>query len=85
MNIPLSGVYRLLTGGLYNRMISRDQADPELRAFWTEMAQKLFWNVNMLYEQIETHYAEKSPEDGPGPQMAVRVITLDGVTTTLGD
>ncbi|KAL2172623.1 hypothetical protein VTG60DRAFT_4742 [Thermothelomyces hinnuleus] len=53
-----------------DEMISRDQSDPELRAFWTEMARKLFWNVSMLYEQIETHYAERSPEDGPGAQMA---------------
>lgn len=52
-------------------MISRDKSDPELTAFWTDMARKLFWNVSILYEQIETHYAEKSPDDGPGAQMAV--------------
>jgi hypothetical protein len=35
------------------------------------MAHKLFWNVNVLYDQIETHCADKSPEEGPGAQMAV--------------
>jgi hypothetical protein len=42
-----------------------------LTAFWADMAQKLFWNVNILYEQIETHYVDKAPGDGPGAQMAV--------------
>jgi len=36
------------------------------------MSYKLFWNVNVLYEQIETQYADRSPEEGPGAQMAVR-------------
>lgn len=35
------------------------------------MAHKLFWNVSLLYEQIETHFADKTPEEGPGAQMAV--------------
>jgi len=52
-------------------MISYDKSDADLTAFWTDMAHKLFWNVGVLYEQIETHYADKSPEEGPGAQMAV--------------
>jgi hypothetical protein len=43
-----------------------------MTAFWTDMARKLFWNVNALYEQIETHYADRTPDEGPGAQMAVR-------------
>lgn len=52
-------------------MISHDKTDPDLTTFWAGMAQKLFWNVNILYEQIETHYVDKAPGDGPGAQMAV--------------
>jgi hypothetical protein len=65
-----------LSGGLTDsarRIISHDKSNPDLTAFWDDMAHKLFWNVNMLYEQIETHYADKSPEEGLGAQMAVSV------------
>src|SRR5690349_21442435 len=44
------------------------------------MAHKLFWNVNILYEQIETQYADQSPDEGPGAQMAVRTIVPDSMT-----
>ncbi|KAK4133360.1 hypothetical protein BT67DRAFT_462911 [Trichocladium antarcticum] len=50
-------------------MISYDKSDPELTAFWVDMARELFRNLNVLYEQIEAHYAERSFEDGPGAQM----------------
>jgi hypothetical protein len=43
------------------------------------MAQKLFWNVNILYEQIETHYVDKAPGDGPGAQMAAFCFYTCGV------
>ncbi|KAL2142445.1 hypothetical protein VTI28DRAFT_1154 [Corynascus sepedonium] len=62
-----------------DEMISRDKSDPELTAFWTDMARKLFWNVSILYEQIETHYAEKSPDDGPGAQMAAFCFYTCGI------
>lgn len=52
-------------------MISYDKSDPELTAFWVDMARELFRNLNVLYEQIEAHYAERSFEDGPGAQMVV--------------
>ncbi|KAL2255295.1 hypothetical protein VTK26DRAFT_3666 [Humicola hyalothermophila] len=53
-----------------HEMISYDKSDPKLTDFWAKMAHELFRNVYALYEQIETHYAERSPEDGPGAQMA---------------
>jgi hypothetical protein len=52
-------------------MISYDKSDPKLTAFWSNMALELFRNVNMLYEQIEAHHADRAPEEGPGAQMAV--------------
>jgi len=62
-----------------HEMISHDKSDPELSAFWTDMALKLFLNVNALYEQIKTHYDEKSPEDGPGAQMAAFCFYTCGI------
>ncbi|KAJ4298509.1 hypothetical protein N0V88_003539 [Collariella sp. IMI 366227] len=53
-----------------HEIISDDKSDAERTAFWTDMANKLFWNVSVLYEQIDTHYADRSPEEGPGAQMA---------------
>ncbi len=44
------------------------------------MAHRLFWNVNALYEQIETQYADRSPEEGPGAQMAVSATGTYGET-----
>jgi hypothetical protein len=35
------------------------------------MSRQLFSNVRDLYEQIDTQYNERSPEEGPGAQMAV--------------
>ena len=61
-------------------ILSNDNSDPVLTAFWTDMAHKLFWNVNILYEQIETQYADQSPDEGPGAQMAVRTIGPDSMT-----
>lgn len=61
-------------------MISHDNSDPDLTAFWADMAHRLFWNVNILYEQIETQYADRSPEEGPGAQMAVSPIGTSGLT-----
>lgn len=52
-------------------MTSYAELDPELAAFWSEMARELFGNVNILYEQIEAHYVGRGPEEGPGPQMVV--------------
>jgi hypothetical protein len=52
-------------------MLSYDRSDPDLTAFWAQMAHTLFWNVNILYEQIKTQYVDRSPEEGPGAQMAV--------------
>ncbi|KAK4043803.1 hypothetical protein C8A01DRAFT_12763 [Parachaetomium inaequale] len=61
-----------------HEMISHDKSDPDLTAFWADMAHKLFWNVNILYEQIETHYADKSPDEGPGAQMAAFCVYTCG-------
>lgn len=52
-------------------MTYHDRTNLELTAFWTEMAHKLFRDVNCLYEQIETHYSDRTPDEGPGPQMMV--------------
>ncbi|KAK4242014.1 hypothetical protein C8A03DRAFT_11752 [Achaetomium macrosporum] len=54
-----------------HEMISDDKSDQERTAFWLDMAHQLFGNVNLLYEQIEAHYTNKSPDEGPGTQMAV--------------
>lgn len=54
-------------------MIFHNKSDPKLTAFWANMAHELFKNVYALYEQIETHYVERSPDDGPGAQMAVSI------------
>ncbi|KAK4125029.1 hypothetical protein N657DRAFT_570301 [Parathielavia appendiculata] len=59
-------------------IISHDKSNPDMTAFWGDMARKLFWNVNMLYEQIETHYADKSPEEGLGAQMAAFCVYTCG-------
>ncbi|KAL2136412.1 hypothetical protein VTI74DRAFT_3846 [Chaetomium olivicolor] len=53
-----------------HEIISHHKSNSDLTAFWTDMAHKLFWNVNALYEQIDTHYADRSPDEGPGAQMA---------------
>ena len=60
-------------------MISYDKSDPELAAFWVDMARELFRNLNALYEQIEAHYADRTIEEGPGAQMAVSTTTLTRV------
>lgn len=60
-------------------MISYDKSDPELAAFWVDMARELFRNLNALYEQIEAHYADRTLEEGPGAQMAVSTTTLTRV------
>lgn len=52
-------------------ILSDDKSQPERTAFWTEMSRQLFSNVRDLYEQIDTQYNERSPEEGPGAQMAV--------------
>jgi hypothetical protein len=62
------------------RIISNDNSDPDLTAFWADMAHRLFWNVNILYEQIETQYADQSPDEGPGAQMAVSTIGAASLT-----
>ncbi|KAK4145372.1 uncharacterized protein C8A04DRAFT_35863 [Dichotomopilus funicola] len=62
-----------------HEMISDNKSDPELTGFWHNMATKLFWNVSILYEQIETHYADRSREEGPGAQMAVFCYYTCGV------
>ncbi|KAK4155157.1 hypothetical protein C8A00DRAFT_42210 [Chaetomidium leptoderma] len=61
-----------------HEIISHDTSDPELTAFWGDMALKLFWNLNTLYDQIETHYSHKSPEEGPGAQMAAFCVYTCG-------
>lgn len=52
-------------------MMSASNSDPKLQAFWMQMSRELFMNVRDLYEQIDTQYADKSPEEGMGGQMAV--------------
>ncbi|KAK3311396.1 uncharacterized protein B0T15DRAFT_548868 [Chaetomium strumarium] len=54
-----------------HEMISDDKSNADRTAFWLDMARQLFWNVNLLYEQIEAHYTDKPPDDGPGTQMTV--------------
>ncbi|KAK0733686.1 hypothetical protein B0T26DRAFT_631339 [Lasiosphaeria miniovina] len=53
-----------------HEMISYDKFDPKLTAFWARMSLELFRNVKDLYEQIETQYGDRSPEEGTGAQMA---------------
>lgn len=71
----------LLTPGILAdwcfRMISCNKSDP-LATFWANMAHKLFWNVMYLYEQIVTHYGERSQGEGPGAQMSVFCVYTCG-------
>lgn len=53
------------------RMINLEQSEPELQKFWSNMSLELFQNVKLLYEQIETQFLERSPDDTMGAQMAV--------------
>jgi len=55
-------------------MINRDKAEPRARKFWADMSEELFLNVRGLFHQIDTHFSERSPDDGTGAQMAVRSV-----------
>ena len=48
--------------------------DIHMRKFWEEMSEELFQNVKELYEQIDTQFQQRSPDDGPGAQMAVSLL-----------
>lgn len=52
-------------------IIYKDKTDPGLAAYWTEMGSDLFHNMKHLYNQIETSYAGREPEDIPGAPMTV--------------
>ena len=65
------------------RIISHDNSNPDLAAYWADMAHRLFWNVNALYEQIEIQYADRSPEEGPGAQMAVSANGTYGLVSRM--
>lgn len=56
------------------RMINLEQSEPELQKFWSNMSLELFQNVKLLYEQIETQFMERSPDDTMGAQMAVSAV-----------
>ncbi len=53
------------------RIMSYDKSDPSLTQFWAKLSLTLFDNVKLLFEQIETQHAARSPDDGLGAQMAV--------------
>ncbi|EON99010.1 putative general repressor of transcription-like protein [Phaeoacremonium minimum UCRPA7] len=51
-------------------MIFPDQSEPNLRAFWSNMALEMFKNVRELYEQIDTQFIDRAPDEHLGAQMA---------------
>ncbi|KAK3331041.1 hypothetical protein B0H66DRAFT_466912 [Apodospora peruviana] len=61
-----------------HEMISLDKSDPKLASFWAQMAVELFSNVKALFEQIDTQYVDKSPEEGMGAQMAAFCVYTCG-------
>lgn len=57
-----------------SEMINRDQSEPGMQTFWSNMSIELFNNVKLLAEQIETQFMERAPDDTMGAQMAVSEI-----------
>ena len=55
-------------------MIFPDQSEPNLRAFWSNMALEMFKNVRELYEQIDTQFIDRAPDEHLGAQMAVSAL-----------
>ncbi|KAM7220089.1 hypothetical protein V8F06_004603 [Rhypophila decipiens] len=55
-----------------------NKSDPKLKMFWIQMSRELFINVRDLFEQIDTQYADKSPEEGMGGQMAAFCVYTCG-------
>lgn len=66
-----------------SEMINLEQAEPELQTFWSNMSIELFKNVKLLYEQIETQFMERAPDDTMGAQMAVSTSYQQNRTGTL--
>lgn len=68
-----------------HNMINHGTSDATLARFWNDMAQELFRNVKELYEQIQIQYGDRAPDEGPGAQMAVRIIRLLALRAVLTD
>lgn len=65
-----------------SEMINLDQSDPQLQTFWSNMSLELFKNVKLLYEQIETQFMERAPDDSLGAQMALFCVFSCGHMAT---
>lgn len=55
-------------------MIYPEQTEPSLRGFWSNMALEVFKNVRELYEQIDTQFMDRAPDEHLGAQMAVSAL-----------
>lgn len=55
-----------------------DSSDPEAR-FYQNMANDLFCNVRVLYEQIDAHFEDGTPIESLGSQMAAFIIYSCGL------
>lgn len=55
-----------------------DSSDPEVR-FYQNMANDLFCNVRVLYEQIDAHFEDGTPIESLGSQMAAFIIYSCGL------
>ncbi|KAJ2903711.1 hypothetical protein MKZ38_009449 [Zalerion maritima] len=51
-------------------MIYPDRESPEHHEFFSEMAGELFCDVRNMYEQIDTQFRERQPDESVGAQMA---------------
>ncbi|KAI1437020.1 hypothetical protein GGR50DRAFT_692742 [Xylaria sp. CBS 124048] len=83
--LSLTGCVRLCHIGLrkvyLGEMIRHTQGDPsnpEVR-FYQNMANDLFCNVRVLYEQIDAHFDEGTPIESLGSQMAAFIIYSCGL------
>lgn len=55
-----------------------DSSDPEVR-FYQNMANDLFCNVRVLYEQVDAHFEDGTPIESLGSQMAAFIIYSCGL------
>jgi len=61
-----------------HEIMTDDKSDPRRTEFWRKMSRDLFMNVKELYEQIDTQYADRGPEEGMGAQMAAFCVYTCG-------
>ncbi|KAK0729701.1 hypothetical protein B0H67DRAFT_559408 [Lasiosphaeris hirsuta] len=69
-NIVLRKIYLHEMLSYKDCLQSYEKTDPDTGRFWGAMSLELFKNVKGLFEQIDTQYSDRSPEEGMGAQMA---------------